>query len=161
MKMSRETKKTSARNIADNNYNAVYENLVKDENDLVGKLAYCIYKERKREFIVDHEQKNNGRTPSRNQIHTWVTSSAKPHLEMYKKEAVELVNDFVQLAVDKHRNEIELNVRRETRQLWPSVWHNILANFFWTIIIAFIIPIVLWAAKKDLSTLIQDLLVKH
>lgn len=47
-------------------YNPIYEKL--ESEGLIGKIAYCFYKESKRAYIRDYISKNNGKHPSHAEI---------------------------------------------------------------------------------------------
>lgn len=45
-------------------YNFIYKRLVKNESDIVGNIAYSLYKADKIKFIEDFKAKNGGNEPT-------------------------------------------------------------------------------------------------
>ncbi|MDQ8953180.1 hypothetical protein RFH42_09435 [Acinetobacter rudis] len=88
-------------------YNWIYERLVQDENDLVGAIAYILYKQHKIEFIKEIELKC-GTSPTPEQ---WVEFHRSTCLESsilnYQKRAEDLVNQFLKNMLFKHVEHIE------------------------------------------------------
>ncbi|EXE62028.1 hypothetical protein J580_1033 [Acinetobacter sp. 1542444] len=89
------------------NYNWIYKRLVRNENDLVGAIAYVLYKEHKIEFIRRIEQET-GEDPTKEQ---WVefhrVSCLDSTLSGFQKRAEELVNEFLRGALASFAQEIE------------------------------------------------------
>lgn len=75
-------------------YNTVYQTLVgdidKEEANIIGIVAYALYKADKIGFIVDYRNKNSGTMPSIEEINSYCQHLCTGnHLERYKKDARE------------------------------------------------------------------------
>lgn len=89
------------------NYNWIYERLVQDENDLVGAIAYVLYKQHKIEFINKIENET-GNDPSKEQWAEFHRSTClDSNIINYQKRAEGLVNQFLHSALASHAEHIE------------------------------------------------------
>ncbi|QXW27209.1 hypothetical protein KXJ74_07290 [Acinetobacter johnsonii] len=89
------------------NYNWVYKRLVSSENDLVGAIAYVLYKEHKIEFILKIEA-DTGSDPSSEQLRAFHQQSClDSSLAGFQNRAQGLVNEFLRNALTSHAEYIE------------------------------------------------------
>lgn len=89
------------------NYNWVYKRLVSSENDLVGAIAYVLYKEHKIEFILKVEAET-GKDPTFEQWKAFHQHSClESSLAGFQKRAEDLVNDFLRGALASHAEYVE------------------------------------------------------
>lgn len=88
-------------------YNWIYGRLVKDENDLVGAIAYVLYKQHKIEFINKVENES-GASPTDQQ---WAEFHRSTCLDSsilnYQSRADNLVNEFLRNVLTKHIEQLE------------------------------------------------------
>lgn len=76
-------------------YNYIYKTLVKGPDDIVGALAYALYKEEKLQFITEFEEKNS-REPSDEELACFhQTSNLPARLISYQGRAQGLLEDFL------------------------------------------------------------------
>lgn len=92
-------------------YNFIYEKLVPDNsNDIVGLIAYGIYKRKKIEFIKQYVDNNGGSDPGKDIIHEFHMASLQ-HIDGYRLEAAELSLNFARTYWDdftqETKNELE------------------------------------------------------
>lgn len=57
-------------------YNFIYSNLVENNNDIVGHIAYSLYKMDKIAFIERFKDQNNGREPEEKDIEAFQNEAA-------------------------------------------------------------------------------------
>lgn len=93
-------------------YNKMYDKLVSSDDDIVGLLAYGLYKRHKRNFIINHTKKHGNR-PNQEEMENFMTS-ASSQLERYKKEGEDVFLRSVGNAVqqeyeksDEHKKLVE------------------------------------------------------
>ncbi|HDY7722443.1 TPA: hypothetical protein RQK05_004509 [Vibrio vulnificus] len=167
-KQSNPAKQTPPNESSDNSspkYNVVYEQLVKSDRDIVGLLAYCLYKKSKQQFIRQFEIKN-GRRPTDQELANHVNCSEIPTLQMYEDEATRIVKDLLSQAAAEKEEELEKHFKD---RLWLFInkhepegfverqWHNIkgliyggvggvFGNFFTT---ALLILFLFWTASTE------------
>jgi len=118
--------KADSKPVTTQKYNKVYETLVEDETDIIGQLAYCIYKQSKQKFIQEFESINH-RRPNDLELNNHVLCSEMPALDMYTMQAERAVKELVgQAAAEK---EIELEKHFKER-LWQFI-HRHEPEGFW------------------------------
>jgi len=89
-------------------HNTIYEKLTADPNDLVGALAYIIYKKHKVEFC---KSKPGG--PSEEDLDSFhAVASLQTSIDSYRSQAEALASNFLTVALD----EIAERTETETRQ---------------------------------------------
>lgn len=95
-------------------YNVVYEKLVKSNKDIVGLLAYCLYKQSKQQFIRKFESRNS-RRPTDTELANHVSCSEIPTLPMYRDEATLSVSLLLSQAAAEKEEELEKHFKE---RLW-------------------------------------------
>ncbi|RKJ84387.1 hypothetical protein D6R50_22255 [Aeromonas veronii] len=124
-------------------YNKMHEKLVKNDRDLVGMIAYSIYKVEKRKAIC-----------SGLDINGFTKLKTQPHeIASYKQKAEALANLFLQTAADdeikKIKNELAAKINNIAMEDLPkdstwkrfTKWHHsgasgVIGNFWTAVIVA-------------------------
>lgn len=90
-------------------YNLIYRALVEDgKHDIIGYIAYAIYKSDKIAFVEKYKREHNGSEPSEHDLDQFhKISSMEANLERLKMQAIEVVSRTMMMQVDKAREEIE------------------------------------------------------
>lgn len=150
--MSPKIKNQALKNIQE--YNQIYETLESD--GLTGKLAYCFYKESKRSFIQDYKQKN-GKYPNQTEIKKFVSLAESQHIDHFKRDAYEMVNDFFNELLEDHKKDLKIQILKEINipSFWYGVWQNVFASILWTILIAILLPFIIRAANIDVISILK------
>ena len=68
-------------------FSKVYERLVSDERDLLGQVAYSIYKIRKRDFIMQKQAETGKEEIDEKTISDFVNAQSDYTLELYREQA--------------------------------------------------------------------------
>ena len=90
-------------------YNNIYEKLTADSNDLVGALAYIIYKQQKVEFC----KATSGGNPSREEIERFhAIASLDASIAAYRSQAEAMAQAFLNAGLD----DLVQRTEAETRQ---------------------------------------------
>ncbi|MGP6463489.1 hypothetical protein [Pantoea agglomerans] len=112
-------------------YNFIYEQLVSSEDDVVGIIAYSIYKNQKRSFIEQFKKDNGGNDPNEAQLAPFLALSTSPQqIEFYKKEASILTKNFLAEVLSEDLQERETffsnRVHSELKNIKPNHFIDIL-----------------------------------
>lgn len=133
-------------------YNYIYSLLVEDENDMIGNIAYSLYKTDKIKFIEDFKGKHNGCEPEESDLcrfHEY--SSSASSIQRYRMQAINLLNSFLddtlsavtkQMEADfvnKHQGLMEKAIDSRTinlkpKNFWYGVGQSILGAFIFMIL---------------------------
>jgi hypothetical protein len=110
----------------------IYSKLVKDENDMLGHIAYSLYKRQKIEFIKDKEEENNGQPPTDQQLRDFQEfAGSESQLELYRNKAINLSQIFLQTTLneDLEKQKEEFLNRYSPPGFWWGVLQGIVASF--------------------------------
>jgi hypothetical protein len=135
--------------------------LVQHENDLVGLIAYGLYKRDKLAFIERHRQKH-GCEPSEADLAGYIaTVNLESHLSMARDRAAELIEgmyeELLADATERLQYEHQAELVRElkaARPFWRSVGENIIANFVATLVIVALTVMIIINQQADPVTAI-------
>jgi hypothetical protein len=145
-------------------HNVVYQKLVKNDEDIVGQLAYCLYKQSKQQYLKAFESRNN-RRPTDVEVRNHVDCAELPALVMYKEKATRMVEVLLAQAAQEKQEELEEHFKH---RLWLFIsrhkhesfaergWHGfkslmfggaggVVGNFFTT---ALVLLFLFWAASN-------------
>lgn len=84
----------------------MFARLVKSENDIVGHIAYSLYKKHKAEFIS-----SSGGNPTDEELIAFKKScQTESAIELYRTKAIEILMEFSESMIREHAKEIEDNI---------------------------------------------------
>ena len=126
MKQSK-TKKNSLK--TSENYNEIYSNIVKDESDFLGKIAYSIYKKDKYEWIHEQKKKLNKEIISNEELKQFHNlKNRQTEIENYRTQATTVLT--------KYSDEILLlELKNASRKFERSFWGDIVIEVFGAFIV--------------------------
>lgn len=118
---------------AQQEYNEVYESLVKDQDDIVGFIAYGLYKKSKQEYITTFKEKFN-KEPTSEDLKVHVLCSEMPSLTSYREKAEQTLKLLLEQAVSEKEVDLEKNFQRHlwgyVKNYQPPSPMNKLSTFF-------------------------------
>ena len=77
-------------------YNFIFNQIVENDDDFVGSLAYVLYKRNKIEYIEQYKKEHGGKEPELSELREWQKGECvKSKLENYKKLAEQKTTAFV------------------------------------------------------------------
>ncbi|EKU38130.1 MULTISPECIES: hypothetical protein [Acinetobacter] len=88
-------------------YNWIYERLVADENDLIGAIAYILYKQHKIEFIKKIEAEYSTSPTPDQWLEFHRTTCLESNIINYQKRAEDLVSQFLKNMLSEHVEHLE------------------------------------------------------
>ena len=133
-------------------YNYIYKRLVQNENDMIGNIAYSLYKTDKIKFIENFKEKHGGIEPEEQdlfQFHDFTSSASS--IERYKMQAILFLNTFLDDTlsavtkqmesdfVNKHQDIIKDALGNLISEVKPKpfrygVFQGVLSSFIFTLI---------------------------
>ena len=124
-------------------YSLLYRKIVNGERDVVGHIAYALYKSAKIKHIEDYKSQNNGAEPDEDYLeHFHKIACLDEEVNRYRIQATGILQDFMQNALDEASSKIEtenkekeLQIRREMDDIKPKtfmhgVWQSALGSLF-------------------------------
>lgn len=140
-------------------YNTVYERLVQRDDDLVGLIAYALYKQNKRDWLVQHRERR-GKNPTDTELNAYLSAQQLDGtIRMYRERAEAVLNEFGEQIIERATPEIQQSAitdkieesLRWTQQL-PT---GIAAAFIYTVLLI-LIALVLRYAGIDLLGILSS-----
>lgn len=129
----------------DPRYNWVYKELVANEGDVSGALAYVLYKQEKIAFIEDFV-KTHQRQPNEADLAPFHAMTKLPHrLDSYRSSAELLMEQFLDNVLADKLNELTENVRDDAivkavgKSIGRGVLENVVAGLVTTVMTFFLL----------------------
>ncbi|GKV95434.1 hypothetical protein PEC301645_28810 [Pectobacterium carotovorum subsp. carotovorum] len=112
-------------------YNFIYKQLVKSEDDVLGIIAYSIYKNQKINFIEKFKKDNGDQDPTEAQLAPFLDLSISPQqIDFYNREASVMTKTFLMKVLSddlREREEFFSNrVHSEMKNIKPRHFLDIL-----------------------------------
>lgn len=156
-----EAKQSLPPDVKHNTYNL----FVTKHDDLIGLIAYSLYKQHKIDFLTQYRANHDGARPSEETVDVFLSIYRNPsQVEMHKARANELLGSFTEELLRVRENAIEKAYHDElVRQLkegpgfWSGVWIGVVGNITFTAVIALLIFIIS-VSSKGLTPAIIDAL---
>ena len=151
-------------------YNYIFSKLVDDETDLIGLVAYGIYKNNKIEYIEKFKEKN-GREPTEDELeqfneHSCTDSSLKNYIRIAETNINDLMNETVYQEVERQKLEFFNNQTTEIKNIvkelkpkspWEGFGMRVLQSFIASILVASLIFLIIFIIKSSQEGLINTL----
>lgn len=123
-----------------------YSSIVQGSDDLVGFVAYSLYKQDKLEFITKH-QLDTGSAPTDSEVMAFCRTSSLPGpVSAYRAKATYLLSEMYDDLLEETVTEIEEQYKAEmvaelkkTHPFWAGVWQHLMAGLMSWAIIGFVI----------------------
>ena len=113
-------------------YNFIYSQLVENENDFVGHIAYSLYKTDKIGFITDYKDTHNGKDPEEETFENFHrTACVKTNLERYKLHALVLLQSFLDDSLSTAKKQIEDECVKKHKEILSEVVSTMKPHSFW------------------------------
>lgn len=132
-------------------YNFIYERLVSSPRDIVGMIAYSLYKREKVEYIKEFKQRN-GKDPEVTDLLSFhLATNTESRLNGYGIQAKEIAREFLEISLETKVSEIESRLLvdyestqigtglRQLQKFWPSVFQGFVSSWLFTLSIGLII----------------------
>ncbi|WP_071145768.1 hypothetical protein [Bacteroides ihuae] len=126
-------------------YNFIYEKLVYSEDDLVGLIAYGIYKRHKIEFITSIKEREH-RDPNDDECNSFfVASTTESQLKKYRNDAEAVLSDIVMNAageeLEQYEQEMLKDYQANIKAALPSNTKTIILSVVSSLLFSFILAI--------------------
>lgn len=148
-------------------YNFIYSALIKGDDDLVGHIAYSIYKSKKVAFIKDFKDQKL-KEPSESDLESFHDTS-RQHLDSYLLEAKEILHTYTQATLSDYATgienqakekvatarqnyitKLETSAERMKPRFWPGVIQSLVGSIGFTFFLGFLC-IVLFGAVHGID----------
>ena len=144
-------------------FNSIYQKLVADENDILGKLAYSQYKRQKIEYVHAFKNKHGDdpRDSDLNAFHD--VSNSESQLEGYRNQAAQLALNFLETSLAHEAKELETlyaakannEIRSARPGFWKGVSQGIVSSGLFTLLIGCLVFFT-WSLKQGPRQVIEQ-----
>lgn len=137
------------------NYNTVYEKVVRRDDDLVGLIAYALYKQNKRDWLIQQRQRK-GKDPTETELGAYLTAQQLDRtIQMYRDQAEAVLKDFGEQVIERATPELQQAAIsgkiEETLRWYKQLPTGIAAAFIYTVILILIALVLRYAGIDFLS----------
>ncbi len=87
-------------------FSFLFSEIVENENDMIGHIAYSLYKSSKIQFIENLKEENGGTPPTEDQLDTFHKVS-KANIQGFRIQAEIILSNFTELTLQESISEIE------------------------------------------------------
>ena len=95
------------------NYNYIYSLLVEDRADIIGHIAYALYKEDKIEFITRYKEEHGDVEPTEEALRPFnMISSTQSSIDKYKFIASCILQSFLDNTLEESKKDVENEMNR-------------------------------------------------
>lgn len=93
-------------------YNVIYSHLVRGGNDIVGHIAYSLYKSEKIAYIENFKANNSGKEPDEMDLKPFHDATCiQSRLNSYRKQATEYLKLFMEYTTEARIQELEDDIK--------------------------------------------------
>lgn len=144
-------------------YNFIFEALVKSDNDLVGMVAYTLYKRQKIEWIEKFRAEHANTDPTEEELEAGFskfTNMPSQH-QVYREQAVQVLDRFLDQALYDKLNEYQRELRDAAvvkavnKPFSRAVFENVVAGFVASLVTLGAAGL-LWVASKGPENLLRE-----
>jgi len=147
------------------NYNFIYSKLVNEDSDLIGHIAYSLYKKSKVEYIKNHKTDGNPLTDSE-LIPFNKFSSTDSSVDSYRIKAELLLQGFIDNVLDEELDSYKEQAINQQADILKNIinpltsgfWKSVLAGLLSAFIFALILAAIAFILQFNNSTI--DVVVK-
>lgn len=94
-------------------YNYIYSRLVEGKGDIIGHIAYALYKEDKIDYISRFKEEHNGNEPDEDDLKPFNDiSSTESSIDKYKYIASRILQSFLDNTLEETKLQIEEDLNR-------------------------------------------------
>ncbi|MFK7000231.1 hypothetical protein V3Q90_05815 [Flavobacterium oreochromis] len=146
-------------------FSFIYSEIIEDENDMIGHIAYSLYKSNKISYIEQFKADNNNQQPSETDLNGFHQAS-RPTIPALRIQAEQLLANFTQLTLEETILEIQLetkeNQENTLREIikpiipgkpkgpWDGFWMSVLVKGVQALVVAIIFFLIIFSASaKD------------
>jgi len=138
--------------LAEDSFNTIFQRLTVEPDDLVGLIAYGLYKQAKRDWVLRYKNKHRS-YPEQSDMQAYHDHFSDDDLLRFRSQAESMMLDFAEVIVEDRRLMIEDNARNgELKDIKTAIISKIAdSTKFWDQVKASVIA---WVISLALTVLI-------
>ncbi|AZS22821.1 MULTISPECIES: hypothetical protein [unclassified Caulobacter] len=120
--------------MASTEYNPVFDNLVQAPDDIEGFIAYGLYKQAKREWLLEH-QAREGKSPSPSELRAFSRQWSPTTLQAFRETAESALSAYAQSVLEDQTPSIQRDALLHGRPLWKDVLIGVVSALSYSVIL--------------------------
>ena len=148
-------------------YNFIYKELVRYDGDMVGRIAYSLYKREKIAFIEQYKKEHNGQEPTIKEFDNFHSTCHNPErIRMYHREALIMLQNFVGESFEETSKQIlsdfskdqDAHLTNVIKPLLPErpkmryqYFHGAMQSMIGSIALSILIGLILFACRHSIN----------
>ncbi len=129
--------------MSNGSYNYIYRELVTNENDILGIIAYSLYKRQKIEYIQGFKSRNGAEPSNEDLVPFHDISNSLSQLESYRNQASQLAQDFLDITLETQAEQLEKyyagKAGDEIRNAKPGFWAGVAQSVVGSVLFVFLL----------------------
>lgn len=124
-------------------YSNVFDNLVATPDDIEGFIAYGLYKQAKREWILEHRNRV-GRVPTGAELRAFSHQWSPTALQAFRETAESALSAYAQSVLEEQTPSIQRDALLQGRPLWKDVLIGVMSALTYSLVLviaAFLIKV--------------------
>lgn len=124
-------------------YNPVFDSLVAAPDDIEGFIAYGLYKQAKREWLLEH-QARVGKPPTAVELRAFSRQWSPTALQAFRETAESALSAYAQSVLEEQTPSIQRDALLQGRPLWKDVLIGVISALTYSLVLviaAFLIKI--------------------
>ncbi len=126
-------------------YNFIYEQLVQGEDDVIGHIAYSLYKSDKIQYIEKFKAEHNGCDLEEEDLKSFHdVSTLESSIQRYRNTALDILQDFSNYVISDQVEQIEADFEEHLRRVvkplktkwWEAIVQSVIGAFVFAVIVA-------------------------
>lgn len=101
-------------------FSYLFSQLVQDENDMIGHIAYSLYKSNKIEFIKQYKVEHEDKNPTEDDLDAY-HKAVKTSIPALRIQAEQILSNFTQLTMDETVFEIESDIKNNQEKALKDI----------------------------------------
>lgn len=126
-------------------YNYIYKQLVENESDLIGHIAYSLYKSDKIQYIENFKNKHNVEDLEESDLaHFHDVSNMESSIKRYRNTALDILQEFSNNVITEQVGQIESDFENHLKKIviplktkwWEAILQSVIGAFVFAVILA-------------------------
>lgn len=132
--------------------------------DLIGIIAYSIFKMREKEYIENYKNKHSKEPSNRDLEQFKIGAIGKQNLDAYRNEATLILNNFIDLAVAQKTKNLKdiipdkINIQNNLKEkgFFYGVWQSVVGSLI-ILIFPGLIYFFYWSSQRGIGEVFQEI----
>ncbi|PIB90441.1 hypothetical protein [Caulobacter sp. FWC2] len=120
--------------MATTDYNPVFDQLVRASDDIEGFIAYGLYKQAKREWLLDHRARE-GRAPTMAELRGFSRQWTPTTLQAFRETADGALSAYAQITLEDQTPSIQRDALLQGRPLWKDILIGVISALSYSVIL--------------------------